>query len=92
MITSLVRPGILTLEDAVAKMTANPASGYGLSEGTLSVGSEADITVIDTEASWQVDANAFKSKSRNTPFHGWTYTGVADLTVLGGRITHQHRS
>jgi len=92
VITSLVHPGILTLEDVVAKMTVNPASVYGLSEGTLNVGSDADITVIDADATWQVNANAFKSKSRNTPFHGWTFTGLADLTILGGRITYQHNS
>ena len=89
VITALVDPGILTMEDAIARMTHIPAALYGLGAGTLSVGQPADITVLDPDAVWQVDASKFKSKSRNTPFHGWTFRGRADLTVLGGRITHQ---
>jgi dihydroorotase len=89
-ITALVEPGILTMEDVVAKMTHVPAERYGLTSGTLGLGAAADITVIDPNETWQVDANSFKSKSRNTPFHGWTYTGRATMTVLGGRITYQH--
>ena len=65
------------------------ASRYGLSSGTLSQGAAADITVIDPHETWQADATTFKSKSRNTPFHGWTFTGRPVLTVLGGSITHQ---
>jgi dihydroorotase len=90
VMTSLVDPGILTMEDVVAKMTHIPAELYGLDEGRLSVGRPADITVIDPDAIWQVDATTFKSKSRNTPFHGWTFKGRADMTILNGRITHRH--
>ena len=89
VISALVETGILTLEDAVAKMTNIPADLYGLEGGKLEVGGPADITVIDPAATWQVDATQFKSKSRNTPFHGWTFTGRPDLTVMGGRITHK---
>ncbi len=89
VISALVETGILTLEDAVAKMTNIPADLYGLEGGKLEVGGPADITVIDPSATWQVDATQFKSKSRNTPFHGWTFTGRPDLTVMGGRITHK---
>lgn len=89
VITALVEPGILTLEQAVAKMTHIPADLYGLDAGRLEAGKPADITVIDADAVWQVDANTFKSKSRNTPFHGWTLKGCADLTLLNGRITHK---
>ena len=88
--TALVEPGILTAEDVIAKLTHLPAERYGLSSGTLSLGAPADITVIDPNETWQVDATSFQSKSRNTPFHGWTFTGRPVLTVLGGRITHQH--
>ena len=70
-------------------MTNIPADLYGLEGGKLEVGGPADITVIDPAATWQVDATQFKSKSRNTPFHGWTFTGRPDLTVMGGRITHK---
>jgi dihydroorotase len=87
--STLVEPGILTMEQVVEKMTAIPAKLYGLDSGTLGLGQKADITVIDPNATWRVDATSFKSKSRNTPFHGWTFTGRPILTLLGGRITHQ---
>ena len=88
ILTSLVEPGILTVEDVIAKMTCIPARLYGLPEGTLETGTSADVTVIDPNRTWRVDATMFRSKSRNTPFHGWTFTGCATTTILGGRITH----
>lgn len=89
VMTSLVEPGILSFEDVVAKMTSVPAAIYGLDAGSLAVGSAADVTVIDPRMRWQVDATAFRSRSRNTPFHGWTFTGRPVLTLLSGRITHR---
>ena len=43
-------------------------------------------TVIDPDAEWVVDVNAFKSKSRNSPFGGWTVRGRAHTVIVGGRI------
>jgi dihydroorotase len=88
-ISALVEPGILTLEQVISKMTNVPAALYGLQSGTLTPGRAADVTVLDANETWQVDATSFKSKSRNTPFHGWTLTGRPVTTILGGRITHQ---
>ena len=87
--TRLVHPNILSLQNTIAKLTTEPARILGIEAGTLSPGKPADITVLDPHQTWTVDANTFKSKSRNTPFHGWTLQGRAVLTILGGRITHQ---
>ncbi|MBM4085499.1 MAG: dihydroorotase, partial [Planctomycetes bacterium] len=46
----------------------------------------ADITVIDPNKVWTVNANKFESKARNCPFHGWKLTGKAVLTLVGGRL------
>jgi dihydroorotase len=70
----------------LAKMTANPAAVLGIDRGTLRPGRPADVTVIDPRAKWTVDAGRFKSKSRNTPFHGWQVTGRAVATVVGGEV------
>jgi dihydroorotase len=86
--TYLVAEGILSAPQVIEKLTTNPARLLGLEAGTLQPGSLADVTVIDPDAFWQVNANDFRSKSRNTPFHGWTLQGRAVLTLLGGRITH----
>jgi len=85
----LVKPGILSLSDAISKLTSIPAEILGIQGGTLLKGVDADITVIDPDLVWTVDANTFRSKSRNTPFHGWQLQGRSVLTILGGRITHQ---
>ena len=87
--TRLVDPGVLSVADAIRKLTAAPARILGLDRGTLTPGLPADVTVIDPSAVWTVDAHAFCSKSRNTPFHGWALKGRAALTLLGGRVTHR---
>lgn len=85
----LVDTGVLSVVDAVRKLTIEPAKILGIQAGTLSPGTPADVAVIDPELEWVVDAHAFRSLSRNTPFHGWTMTGRAVMTFLGGRITFQ---
>jgi dihydroorotase len=82
----LVDEGVLSLSEAVRKLTNNPASILKIGEGRLTAGSDADITIIDPNIEWTVDVTQFKSKSRNTPFHGWKLKGRAVLTIVGGRI------
>jgi dihydroorotase len=82
----LVDEGVLSLSEAVRKLTHNPASVLRLQKGTLAAGSDADITIIDPNLEWTVDAAQFKSKSKNTPFNGWKLKGRAVQTIVGGRI------
>lgn len=82
----LVDEGALSLPEAVQKLTSNPASILKIGKGTLTAGSDADITIIDPDISWTVDASQFKSKSKNTPFNGWKLKGRAAQTIVGGRI------
>jgi dihydroorotase len=71
----------------IAMMTVNPARICGLdSKGTLSVGADADVTIINANEKWTVDANDFLSKSRNCPFHGWDVTGRAISVIVAGDI------
>jgi dihydroorotase len=87
-ITHLIEPGVLTWPQMIAKMTTGPAEVLGIDRGTLMPGAVADVTVIDPKACWTVDASKFKSKSRNTPWHGCPMTGRAALTIVGGAIKH----
>jgi dihydroorotase len=82
----LVNENILTLADAVRKLSLNPATIMKLGKGTLSIGSDADITIIDPDLEWTVDASQFKSKSMNTPFNGWKLKGRAVRTIVGGSL------
>ena len=81
----LVHDGVLTLSQLVTAMSLNPARILGVPGGTLAVGAPADLTLIDLNRNWTVDANTFASKSRNCPFHGWTLQGKAVMTMVGGR-------
>jgi len=82
----LVRAGVLTMSDLIAKMTVNPARLLGLEAGTLSVGAEADVTIFDADAIWRVDREKMVSKGKNTPWHGREMTGLVTHTVKAGRI------
>ena len=89
VLTYLVRPGILTLSQAIEKMTIMPARIFGLDVlgvGTLRPGVKADLTLIDLDRKWKVDASSFYSKGRNCPFNGWELYGKAILTIVAGRI------
>jgi dihydroorotase len=81
----LVEKGVLSLTRLVEKMSTEPARILGLENG-LRVGRPADITIIDPELAYTVEAANFQSLSRNTPFDGWELTGKAILTMVGGRI------
>jgi dihydroorotase len=85
-VTHLIETGRLTWPQMLAKMTVNPAAVLGIDRGTLRPGRPADITVIDPKARWTIDKERFKSKSRNTPFHGTTVTGRAVTTIVGGAV------
>jgi dihydroorotase len=89
VLTYLVRPGILTLSQAIEKMSIIPARIFGLDElgiGTIKERGKADLTLIDLDRKWKVDVNSFYSKGRNCPFNGWELHGKAILTIVAGRI------
>jgi dihydroorotase len=84
----LVAEGALTLERAIDALSAAPARVFGLGAGSLEVGGPADIAVIAPDRKLRIDRERGRSKSRNTPFHGWELAGQAVLTVCAGRVTH----
>jgi dihydroorotase len=65
--------------------TVEPARLLKLGAGTLSIGAEADITLIDPKMGWTVDVAKFQSGSRNSPFDGWKLKGRAVRTIVGGK-------
>jgi dihydroorotase len=85
----LVEEAGIPLETIVAALTVNPARALNLPHGTLSVGAAADVTVIDAQRRWTVEAARFRSKARNTPFDGMQMQGQAILTMVGGRVVYR---
>jgi dihydroorotase len=84
--TELVHKANFPVVRLIEAMSTKPCHILGLDGGTLREGSRADVTVIDPETVWTVDAGKFRSKGRNTPYNGWTLKGKVVLTVCGGRI------
>jgi dihydroorotase len=85
-ITRLIEPGHLDWLAALAKLTVNPARVLGLKKGTLKVGADADVTVIDPAVRWTVDPAQFRSKSVSTPLAGMELHGRATHTIVGGEV------
>ena len=82
----LVKEKVVSLPDLILKFTANPAKILGIPKGTLSPGADADITVIDMSVKKKVDMHQFKSRSKNSPFHGWELEGEAVCTIVSGKV------
>ncbi len=84
VITKLVKEKILTLSDALAKMTVNPAKIFKIKKGGISEGDDADITIISLDETKVI--NKFISKSKNSPFVGMKLSGFASATIVGGHV------
>ncbi len=82
----LVRPGILSLEQMILMMSTRPAKLVNVKPPALVEGAEADITILDLEKSWTVQVDEMESRSKNSPFIGWTLTGAPHATVVGGKL------
>ncbi len=90
--TKLIQPGILDWPTVIEKMTVNPARILGIAKGTLQIGADADVTIIDPDAEWTVDPAEFRSKSRNTAFDGWRLKGRAETVIVGGKVKFARRA
>ncbi len=88
-ITELINTGILDWSQLVAKLSLNPSRILGIAKGTLGVGSEADIIIVDAQREWKVSAENFKSKSKNSAFIGRQLKGAVEYVILAGKIAYK---
>ncbi len=85
-VKTLIEPGILDWPRMIDLMTNKPARIIGVDKGTLGLDKQADITIIDPDAQYNVDVANFRSKSRNCPYHGWKLKGKIVKTIVGGEV------
>lgn len=83
-ITSLVRPGHLTLCQLMRKMSLNPARLYHLPYGVIEPGAAADLVIFDPDEPFC--PKTYHSKARNTPFTGMNLRGIVKYTICRGEI------
>jgi dihydroorotase len=79
----------VTLVDAIAAISSQPASILGIAGGHLTLNGAADICIFDAGQEWKIDTAQLKSQGKNTPFLGLTMTGRVRYTLLNGHITYQ---
>lgn len=88
-VTYLVKTGKLTMSQLIEKMSLRPAEIIGIDRGTLGEGKAADIIIFDADEPFVIDNNAFVSKGKNSPYHGFTVNGRVETTICGGNIVYQ---
>ncbi len=85
-VKALIEPGILDWPGLISLMTERPAKIIGIDKGSLSKGKQGDVTIIDPNAEYTINAKKFRSKSRNCPYHGWKVKGKVEKTIVGGEV------
>ncbi|HEY3368653.1 MAG TPA: dihydroorotase [Symbiobacteriaceae bacterium] len=85
----LVKQGVITLEQMIRLMSTRPAELIGVPVPALKEGAAADITILDLDRTWKVEAAEMVSKSKNSPFIGWELTGRPYATIVGGALRMQ---
>jgi dihydroorotase len=85
-VKALIDPGVLDWAGLIRLMTEKPARIIRVDKGTLGIGKQADVTIIDPDAEYKIDISTFRSKSRNCPYHGWKVKGKVEKTIVGGEI------
>jgi dihydroorotase len=86
LLDRLVRPGLVPLPTLISRLSRDPARLLNLPGGSLAVGAPADVTILDPARELTVDPARFHSRSRNTPFAGWTLTGAPVTTLVNGKV------
>lgn len=87
--TYLVDSGVITLDKLVELMSQKPAKLLGLESGSLQVDGLADITLVDLDKKYKIDAKSFKSKGKNTPFDKWEVKGKVQATIVEGKVKYK---
>jgi dihydroorotase len=84
----LVHTGLIGVPRMVELMSVNPAKILHVPGGTLSPGAPADITILAPDLPVTIDKTKLVSKSKNTPFHGWSFKGGVAATIVGGKVVY----
>jgi len=89
LLDKLVNKNVISLQKFIEMISTSPARILGLeNKGKITIGADADLTILNLHKDSIVDVNSFKSKSRNNPFHNWKLKGAPVMTIVGGKIVY----
>jgi dihydroorotase len=88
-IKALIEPKVVDWPALIRMMTCGPAKVIGIDKGTLGIGRQGDVTIIDPNLEYIIDVNRFRSKSKNCPYQGWLVKGKVEKTIVAGEIRFQ---
>jgi dihydroorotase-like cyclic amidohydrolase len=87
LIMTQMKKNRLTINQAVQLLAEKPAEIFGLTDcGRLEQGKNADLTVVDYNRQFKIDASKFKSKAKFSPYEGWDVQGKVVKTIVGGQV------
>jgi len=81
----------LSVVRLIELFSLNPQKIMKVQPWGLFEGSNADLTLLDLNRTWIFDVNRSRSRSRNSPFHGWPMKGKAVATIVGGKLVYEDR-
>ncbi len=84
----LIHTGLITLARLIELLAVNPARIINVKGGALTEGAPADISILAPDLAVTIDAKHMRSKSKNTPFDGWTLRGGVAATIVNGRLVY----
>lgn len=87
-VKALIDSKVIQWPRLIEMMTIAPANILGIDKGTLTLGKDADVTIIDTHTTWSVKVDQFRSKGRNCPYDGWQLRARPAYTIVGGEIKY----
>jgi dihydroorotase len=87
LIMTQIKKNRLTINQAVQLLAENPAEIFGLTDyGRLEQGKNADMTVVDYNQQFKIDASKFMSKAKFSPYNGWDVQGKVVKTIVNGQL------
>ena len=89
LVLKLVDEGVLPLEQAISKLTCEPAKILEIDAGTLSIGNRADICIYNPDTKWVFNRDEMLSQGKNSPFDGWEFKGKVETTFVNGKKVFQ---
>lgn len=86
--TELVKKNGISVNKLSELMSRNPAKILGMNKGSITIGKDGDLVLVDLNKEIVIDKEKFDSKGKNTPFHGRKYFGEVVMTIKGGKLIY----